>query len=89
MGRTQTLARAPRPWVERVKARHARRRALYDREMARARRPTDQLGVATDYLRGALRDAPPAAAGREVDLLIRAVREAVVRLHEAELRAQP
>ncbi|KQC35048.1 hypothetical protein [Frankia sp. ACN1ag] len=84
-------ARAPRPWVERVRARHARRQARFDRELARVRRgrPADQVGVAVDYLRGALVHAPEPAVGREVDLLLRTVKEAVARLHEAELRAQP
>jgi hypothetical protein len=84
-------ARQARPWVERVKARHARRRARFDSDMAAVRRgrPTDQVGVAVNYLRGAMNDAPPTAAAREVDLLVRLVRESVARLHDAELRAQP
>ncbi|MCK9895206.1 hypothetical protein [Frankia sp. AgB32] len=89
MARVQ--ARQARPWVERVRARHARRLARFDRDLARVRagRPGDQVGVAVDYLRAALTSAPPTAAGREVDLLLRTVREAVARLHDAELRAQP
>ncbi len=84
-------ARQVRPWVERVRARHARRRRRFDTALAAARRgrPTDQVGVAIDFLRGAMADAPPAAAGREVDLLVRLVCESVARLHDAELRAQP
>ncbi len=46
-----------------------------------ARRPADRLGVAVDYLRGALADVPPVQAEREVDALVRQITEVVARLH--------
>ncbi len=46
-----------------------------------AHRPTDRLGVAVDYLRGALADAPAVQADREVDALVRQITEVVARLH--------
>lgn len=77
------------PWVERVIARHRRRKSRFDRDLSAARRPADQVGVAVDYLRGALGDAPPEATAREVDALISHVIDAVARLHHAELRSLP
>lgn len=52
-------------------------------------RPADRVGVAVDYLRGAMVAAPPTAVEREVDGLVRHVTEAVARLHAAETRNLP
>jgi hypothetical protein len=82
-------ARSPRPWVDRVRARHRRRREHLDKALAGARRPTDRVAALTDYLRGALADAPRDAADREITQLRAHVLTAVDRLHAAELRSQP
>ncbi|SBW21074.1 hypothetical protein FDG2_1889 [Candidatus Protofrankia californiensis] len=82
--------RSKRPWVARVKDRHRRRTARFNAGLADPdRRPADRVGVAIDYLRGAMHDAPAEAVAREVDALIRHAIDAVARLHAAELRNQP
>lgn len=82
-------ARSPRPWVDRVHARHRRRREYLDRAMAGARRPGDRVAALADYLRGALASAPPEIADREVSQLRAVILAVVDRLHAAELRSQP
>jgi hypothetical protein len=75
---------APPPHTE-ARARHNRRTARFEREFARAARRSDRIGVAVDYLRGAVHDAPAGEADRAIAALVElAVRE-VARLHRAEL----
>jgi hypothetical protein len=66
----------------------AKRLRFYRERLGRAHRPTDRLGLAIDFLRGALADAPsPEIAAREVDVLVRQVEAAVDRLHAAAVRS--
>jgi len=74
--------------LDAVRAAQARRKALYVERRGRAHRPTDQLGLAIDLVRGALADAPsPELAAREVDRLVREIDAATERLHAAAARA--
>lgn len=66
----------------RAVARQRRRQALFLDRMGRASRPVEQFEAAAEYLRGALADATPDVAGREVDALVRVITDAVARLHQ-------
>ncbi len=65
----------------RIATRQQRRQRMFVTRLGTAHRPTDRLGVAVDYLRGALADAPAVHADREVDALVRQITEVVARLH--------